>query len=154
MTTVAEMIRRLESLKVQQSVVESIEETKDAALSLNALQLQEGVRSDGERIQWLRDSHYPYTKPYARQKAKKGFQVEVVDLNATSGKEFYKTEQIKVEGSEIQYQSNIKLGQYLEQNYGVKIWGLTNESRAEYIKQNFFPSLKKRIEGTTGLQFS
>jgi hypothetical protein len=154
MTTVAEMMRRLQSLQIKESVVDSIEETKETMLQFNAQQLEQGIRSDGETIHWLKDSHYPYTEPYARSKAKKGFQTTVVDLNATTGKTFYKTEQIKVDGDDIRYESNIKLAEYLEQNYGVKIWGLTSDNKTDYTKGVFFRALKEKIETKTGLQFT
>src|SRR2546423_13498560 len=99
--TVAQMIANLDKVNVAQEAKESIEETKQTMLDLNASQLEQGIKADGDNIHWLRDSHYPYTLPYARRKSAEGYQTSVVDLNKSPGKDFYRSLEIKQDGDQL-----------------------------------------------------
>jgi len=151
--TCAELIRRLEAFDVAMAGHDSLEETKNVLLEMNQQQLDAGVRSDGELIHWLKDSHYPYTPAYAKRKARRGGEIRFVNLKV-SETGFRKTEVVSLVGDEIQYQSSIKLGDYLAQNYGSKIFGTTNENKEIYTKDHFFPAFKQKIQYATGLVFA
>lgn len=146
------MILKLESVNVEQSAVQSLEETKGEMLVLNQQQLEEGNLSTGNRIEWLKDNHYPYTKPYERYKKSLGLQTRVVDLNLSG--DYYKSRRVTIQDGQIQYSSDIKTGEYLQNNYGENIQGLTDDNKATYTKETFFPDFKQKIEEATGLKFS
>lgn len=152
MASAAELVRQLQKIDIDENVDSSIQETKDVLLDMNKQQLDEGIRADGDKIHWLKDTHYPYTKPYAKKKSAKGLQTSVVDLNFGVG--IAKSEQIKVNGTELELSSSIKLGDYLEENYGKQIFGITKENKKAYTFGAFFQAFRKRIESASGLKFS
>ena len=82
-------------------------------LSLNREQLKEGIRADGEKIQYLKGTHYPYSEGHKRYRMKLGLQVEVVDLFIRG--DYYRSEFIERRDNEIEFSSSIKLGEYLEE---------------------------------------
>jgi hypothetical protein len=152
MATAAELIRRLQSFDLEQAAYDALEQTKDVMIELNQQQLSEGKASDGSIIRYLRGSQYPYTRQYAVTKAKRGLQVSVVDLKGSSDATFWNSEQIKVEGQVIEYFSTLSLADYIEADYGVKIWGLTQENKGEYVRTAFFQAFKVKWEAGTGLK--
>jgi hypothetical protein len=151
MATAAEMIRRLQALKVRELAYQTLDETEDTLLDFNKEQMGKGILSTGEKIQWLRDSHYPYTPPYARWKSSKGLQTSVVDLRVTGS--FWDSEYIERHGDEIEYSSSVTLGKYLEKNYGSKIFGVTPDNRSKYTFGEYFSVFKDKMEQATKLNF-
>jgi hypothetical protein len=151
MATAAEMIRRLKALKVRQLAYEAFDETEDTLLDMNKEQMGKGILSTGERIEWLRDSHYPYTPPFAKWKSAQGLQTSVVDLRVTGA--FWSSEYIQRNDDEIEYASSIKLGEYLEKNYGSKILGVTPQNKKKYTFGEYFSVFKDKIEEETKLNF-
>jgi hypothetical protein len=152
MTTV-EMIQLFSSVKekLPDLVENSIDQTSDTIVELNQQQMAEGVASDGETIHWLKDSHYPYTKPYAAEKARLGLQTEVVDLKLTGS--FYKAERVKLEGDNLDFYNEDSKAEFLEKNYGKQIHGLTDENKKTYSHGVFCEALKTGIEAATGYKF-
>jgi hypothetical protein len=150
-TSTKEMIARLKALNVTVEAQKSFDETENTVLDLNKKQMKDGLLSNSEPITYLHGSHYPYSGGHTRTRLKLGLQVEVVDLRITG--KFYSSEFIERNGNEIEYSSSIKLGEYLEEMYGYKIFGMTQKSREKYTSKEYWQALKKNIESVIKLKF-
>jgi hypothetical protein len=151
-TTTKEMIARLRALKVTEQAQKSFDETEKTVLDLNKEQMKEGLLSNSEPITYLHGSHYPYSVQHTKTRLRLGLQVEVVDLFMTG--KFWSSEYIERHGNEIEYSSSIKLGEYLEEMYGFRIFGLTDKNREAYTAGEFWKALKQKIEAGLKLKFN
>ena len=143
---ILDYIEKLERLDILKLAKESIEETSVQLADLNREQLGEGKRSDNDNIHWLKDSHYPYVKPYARKRQKLGLQTKVVDLNVT--RDFWNSIDAQINGEDIVFDGHSEIAKYLEINYSKEIYALNDEKTEKYIdvlEPVFFEKLEKQI---------
>lgn len=143
------MQRRLTGFDIRKEVVEVIQTTDQDIIALNREQMNSyGIDKTGADI-------VPYYTPLTiRIKTEKGQETSfvtlrdtgafqnamVVEVNQASGLYFIDSTDSKVDD--------------LEKKYGENIFGLTPESRGEYIQNSFFPALKALIEQRLGFKFS
>jgi hypothetical protein len=150
--TTEQLIEVLSSVDTRLLTEQSVEQTTGALLELNQQQMEEGIASDGDKIHWQKDGHYPYTKKYAGYKAKLGLQTEVVDLKLTGT--FYKEGRVKVDGDNVDFYNDGGYDEhYLETNYGKQIYGLTDENKQAYREGPFAETFREKFTDETGLHF-
>jgi hypothetical protein len=146
---IVDYIEALKKINVHKAIVETFRETSEVLVAMNKQQLSEGKRSDDEKIHWLKDGHYPYTKPYARFKSAQGLQTKVVDLKLRG--DFYESIGAKVNEKDIEFNGSSEIAKYLEENYSANIYSVTDENTEKYIDQNFTPVFIQKIEDQSGL---
>jgi hypothetical protein len=149
--TTEQLIQALSEIDPKQLTAETVQETSDTILELNQQQMEQGIDQDGEKIHWLKDSHYPYTRQYANRKSKLGLQTSVVDLKLTGN--FYRSNKIRIESDEVDYFNDGELGDILEKNYGKQIFGLTDENKQVYREGVFAETFREKFSAKTTLQF-
>jgi hypothetical protein len=134
-----DLIAKIRELPPQQIAEDSLNAISEDIVQSQRDQLSKGQDSEGGLIRWQHDSHYPYTKPYERRKAKLGKQTKVVDLNLT-GKRSRRIE-AKAEGGKVIIKSTDEKEQYLENNYGKDlINGLNQEHKGPLIREKLIPA--------------
>lgn len=149
--TTEELIQVLSKVDTKQLTEQTVEATSDTIIELEQQQMEQGIGEDGDTIRWLKDSHYPYTRPYTDRKAKLGLQTSVVDLKLTGT--FYKAEKVKVEGDQIDYYNDDEKAEFLEKNYGKQIHGLTDENKQVYREGAFAETFREKFSSETSLEF-
>lgn len=149
MSTVREMIRRLDDLNLDEVVHESLGETADDLLEANKEQMYAGSTNEDQPISPAYKDPY-YARKKNQMNAAPG--LGVPDLKLTGA--FYDGTQAEVNEDAITLTSNVEYAKYLEARYGAdKIWGLTRENLETYTFGPFMGILKEKIEGQTGLTF-
>jgi hypothetical protein len=146
---VSDYIKAIEKINVHEATIKAIGLTTQELADLNREQLAKGNRSDKEKVHWLKDSHYPYTKPYTRIKSKLGLPTDKVDLNL--GRKFVDSIKADVKGEQIDFEGTSRLAQYLEPNYSSQIYGLTDENTEIYTENNFQPKFMEEISTQSGI---
>lgn len=143
-----EMHRRVQALKLEQKVPEIIKDTSGTLISLNQKQLfNRGVNVEGEVI-----GRYSFlTQVISKGKKKQGAHYTLFD---TGG--FYRGMFIEVQKDKIIFDSKDYKSQMLQDVLGNNIFGLTKESRQQYIYGPglFFSKVKSYIESTLKLKFT
>lgn len=139
MATITELLEKIKSLSISELASDSINETSETAADLNAMQMFQGIRSDGKEIN---PQYSPFT---VEQKKKKGQVTDRVTLRDTGS--FYEGLVLKANKDTISFFSTDEKSDKLEKKYGKQIFGLTNENKKEYVKgrlkQVFFKKAKE-----------
>jgi hypothetical protein len=147
MCSVAEMIRRLESVNIQGDSAEAIESTSADFARLNTAQMYQGLDSKGARISpGYRNPSYSRKKNLMNPTPGLG----VPDLKLTGA--FYRGLSIKVQDADIIIDSDVDYAKYLEANYTNIFYGLDEDSKRIY-RDAFFEAFKAIIENKTQLSF-
>jgi len=145
--TINEAYKRVQLLDLREQVPVIIELTADEIIALNQLQLySQSVDRDGDALGGYSTIQY--------EELKRGLNPQLdglVDLYLTG--DFYSGFFVKVEGDQFIIGSSDSKSGELENRYGKAIFGLTNESRALYIKTQFFTAVKNYIQGITKFPF-
>ena len=128
--TIAELHRRVGSIKIEDLQNDAFESVREKAEELNREQLEKGLNAKGEQIG-------EYGGFYREQRATDGYQVDYVDLKVTG--KFHKSIYAKKEGEDVEMfsddnaqkvQSLLKGGNGVRKGgFGEEIFGLTNESK-------------------------
>lgn len=139
MGSVLNLYKKISSLTVVDSAVSSLNETKETAADLNALQLFLGIRIDGKLIT-------PFYSPFTVEiKKTKGQVTDRVTLKDTGA--FYSGLTLEATKDTINFFSTDEKSGSLENKYGKQIFGLTNENKQTYVKgvlgQTFFSKIRK-----------
>lgn len=143
--TLHEMQRRLNRFDIQKEVGETIEETAESVADFNRKQLFAGIRATGTDIT---PAYAPLT---ILIKDQKGQPTDRVTLKDTG--QFYENIFVDVNSETFDIDSSDPKSDALQKKYGNKIFGLTPESRGEYVAYHFFPALKDRITRKLGFKF-
>lgn len=144
--TIAEAYRRYSKLSVREQIPVIIELTKDEIILLNQTQLyNHSIRKDGTALGGYAWRDYEEMKEMMNP-ALGG----LVDLYLTG--DFYRGFYVEVKDTHFVIGSRDSKSGDLENKYGVGIFGLTDESRATYIREYFFRALRNYIEGITGIK--
>lgn len=125
MTTIQDMLARVERVKVEQIAASAIEETAYLYEDLNAQQMDAGLTGEGDDIKPF------YTPLTVMIKESKGQPADRVTLKDTG--EFHRRIEAKVVGSVIRIQSTDEKAAELEDKYGKEIYGLGGEFKEEYL---------------------
>lgn len=142
-----ELGRRLNKFNITKEVRESIIETSPAIVKLNQGQMFIGRRADGTE---LLPSYKDITIEIKKSKGQPYDRVTLRDTGA-----FWDSIKVDVSTDVFKINATDSKAKKLIKKYGVKILGLSKESKSEeYIPLYFFPELKNRIEYKTGLKLT
>lgn len=143
--TLHELQRRLDRFDIRREVRKTIDQTADSVADFNRKQLFAGIRASGTDIT---PAYAPLTVLIKDQKGQPTDRVTLKDAG-----QFYENIFVDVNSDTFEIDSNDPKSDSLKKKYGNRIFGLTPESRGEYVVYHFFPELKRRITGKLGLKF-
>lgn len=146
MSTIQALLDAVRQINLREEVPKIIEQTSYEITALNQQQLYSGLDSKGNKIGKYKSNSYA-TKKSAKN-SKPGFGVPDLFVTGT----FYKGMGVVVKGDTFENNSvDIKTSKLIEE-YGEGIFGLTDESKAEYAQNTLFEGIKKYITSKTGLK--
>lgn len=123
-----------------------IDQTKDDLIRLNQSQLYlQGIDRTGAQLMPYRNENYAFFKSRMNPNLGGG-----TDLFLTGA--FYRGWQIVADGQVIRFSSTDEKSPMLTEKYGADIFGLTDESKGEYVRGEFFRAIRNYIERTTGVK--
>jgi hypothetical protein len=141
--TIKEAFRRAQFLNLRKQVPIIIELTSEEIIALNQAQLYtRSIDSDGDALGGYQDAFY--------EELKKGLNPQLngkVDLYLTG--DFYSGFYVQVDDTEFIIGSTDEKSQKLENKYGKWIFGLTDESKSEYIRKVFFNAVLNYVSNIT-----
>lgn len=145
--TINEALKRVQAIDLRSQVAVIIELTQDELIMLNQRQLfTQSIDKDGDELGGYATANYT--------EFKKGLNPQLdglVDLYVTG--DFYNGFFVTVEGETFMIGSSDSKSSKLENQYGKAIFGITDESRAIYIKNAFFVALKNYLVNMTKFPF-
>ena len=141
--TIKEAVRRVQFLDLRKQVPIIIELTSEEIIALNQAQLYTmSIDRDGDALGGYQSVFY--------EEIKKGLNPQLngkVDLYLTG--DFYNGFYVRVEDTEFIIGSTDGKSQELENKYGKAIFGLTDESKSEYIRKVFFNAVLNYVSSIT-----
>lgn len=140
------MIERVQTMNKQTETVaaQTIEETKEAYLELNASQLARGVDKNGDPITLDGHGYTPYTKDLKEKYGSGiGAITDHVTLYMTGA--MYKSEALGVTGNDIALNFNTEYSDEVLERTGDTVLGLNADSREDYIHGPFVEALRQKI---------
>lgn len=127
MTTVKGMLERVQNLDVGRLVKMTIGQTRQLIIEKNQDQLTQGIKSDGSNI----TPEYTF---FTKEKKKvKGRDPDIVTLYDTG--DFYRNMFVDVGSDVIEVDSTDYKSEDLKDKYGDKIFGMTRDSKEEYVNE-------------------
>lgn len=144
--TLHEMARRLDRFDILREVQQVITITGEDIAEFNRRQMFSGVRSTGTEI---KPDYAPLTVLIKDQKGQPSDRVTLKDTG-----QFYDNIFVDVNSDTFEIDSNDAKSEALKKKYGNRIFGLTPESRGEYVQYHFFPALRDSITKKLGFKFS
>ncbi len=140
MVTIGDLIRRFEAIDVNVIATKTIESSLDYMADLNALQINSGLKSDGEFMpDYSLRSVIQYNKPVGpiRLRDKGDWQAGLY---------------AKLDGNKIVFKSSDTKDAELVERYGTEIEGLSEKYRFEALGEKIRPEFKREIESATLLK--
>lgn len=148
MTTIKQMLERVESIQLREAVPVIIEDTKDEILRLNKLQLYN--RGEDRNAQPLRlYGSLSYALEKNKMNPRPGFGRP--DLFVTG--QFYRGFNVKVSKNAFNVSSTDSKTPELVKKYSEDIFGLTPQSKTEYAKKVVYGRIKSHITAKSRLVF-
>jgi hypothetical protein len=148
MATIAEMRRRIESLRLAEELPKLVYQTSYEIITLNQQQLYSGLDSTGQKIEKKYKNKY-YAVKKQKQNSRPGFLTP--DLFLTGA--FYKGFGVVVDSNNYRIDSNNEKSAKLILAYGEDIFGLTGKNKGTYATGALFAALKAYIQNKAGLVF-
>lgn len=146
MTTIAEMYNNFKRVNLRKQVPIILEQNKEELIALNQRQLYiKSQDSEEEPLQFYRSNGYADLKH--RLNSSPGFGRP--DLFLTGA--FYKGFTVTVSPTFYIINSNDSKTQKLVAKYGPNIFGLSEESKAQFIEERLRKGIANHIYATTGL---
>lgn len=146
MTTIAEMYNRVKRLDLRKQVPILIEQSADELIALNQRQLyNKSEDSEGIPLRFYANNGYAFYKEQLNSNP--GFGRPDYRLTGAFYRGFY----LSVTNSSYSIDSRDSKTAKLEAR-SPKVFGLTNDSKSQYVQNTLFIGVKKYIEGITGLQ--
>jgi hypothetical protein len=142
MTTVASLLKRLDSVDINAQSKKAIEATDHALIDLNVEQMNAGKRSDGT------DILPTYTDLTIQIKKQKGQPHDRVTLRDTG--EFQSATYVRVEGDSYTVGSSNPKAAKLNKKYSTSqgnIHGLSAPYKKRYVKEDLRPEFVGNIKG-------
>lgn len=133
MATISQLIRNIKAMEVRDVIQESIDDTKQALVRLQKLQMLFGERSDGKKIGKYRSIPYAIRKQTINPLA--GF--KQVDLRLTG--DFHSGLFADVRDDKVVFDSLDSKTDILLDKYGEKIFGLNKKNASEYSLNHLAP---------------
>lgn len=160
MTTVQELIDRLEKVSIHQLTMESLDETKENILESQKEQLLEGKTSEGTDItpSYLDD---PYFKSRASAQRYSDWKDEITPNSKRSkgtpnlyiNGHYHSRLEIEIGDDDITTSNSADFDPDVERKYGNKLLGLEAEKLESFTFGPFWGVLKQKLEEATKLQF-
>ncbi len=140
MTTIAGMLRNVQSLDLRVQMPVLVQQTSFEIVRLNQSQLFSGIDSTGQKIS-KKYNNVAYAVKKEQQNPLPGFLTP--DLNLTGA--FYSGFGVVVENNDYKIDSSDEKGQKLIVAYGEDIFGLTDKNKSEYSTGVLFSAIKDYI---------
>lgn len=137
--TPLDLLGRLQNINVDRAAKMSLGQTREIFLDLNREQLLSGIRADKSKI----TPEYAYFT--RRKKQEQGRDPDVVTLYDTG--DFYRGMFLDVGSDLLEVDSTDYKSGELQEKYGEKIFGLTDDSKTTYLGE-IFPIFLQKIEDT------
>lgn len=135
--TPLDLLGRLQNINVDRAAKMTLGETREIFLDLNREQLMSGIRADKSKIT-------PEYAHFTRQKKQEqGRDPDVVTLYDTG--DFYRAMFLDVGSDLLEVDSTDYKSEELQEKYGEKIFGLTDDSKITYTDE-IFPVFLQKIE--------
>lgn len=146
MSTIAQLLKKVQAVNIELIASESIDNTKEVLKTKQRDQLFHGLDSTGKPI----NKKYQNNK-YARVKNEMNPLpgLGVPDLKLTGS--FYNEMFVDVRSSSFVLDSADQKSGNLQVKYGTNIFGLGPNAKKEYIKESLRPEFRKKIKVITGL---
>lgn len=145
MTTIAEMMRRVERLNMTELVIEGMEQHPDELADMNRKQMDEGVLKTGAPIT---PEYTPLTKFLKAEKGQPFDRVTLQDTGSFKSRMF-----LKIEGESFDFDSDDSKAGQLKSKYGDEIFGLTDEHKQEAWQDLVQPEVVRGISEQTGMTY-
>ena len=142
MASLQEVRLRFEALKGREIefASQALTECSEQAANFMVAQLAEGIESDGSKVSF---SYAPMT--IASKKNKSGLSSVTDHLTNYDTGESYRQLYEKVQGNKIIFGTTTDKEESINQRMDGKAFGLTNDHKEEFLKQNVFPLFAKKI---------
>lgn len=143
MRTFADMSRKLQALKFNAIVVESLTGLEDVIEKLNQEQMRLGLDADGAELYALRSSSYAEWKQNEGSRAPFG----VADFYNTG--DFFRGMSVQITESAIMFDSSDPKTPELDKKSNSRMFGLTKESKTElkteYLQNEFIMAVEMKL---------
>lgn len=159
--TLHELQRRLKGFSLQSEVADSVNETKEAMLSLNRMQLLRGLTSEGEYLspKYSEDPFFK-SKESAKRYAQWKKKIEPVKTDRPEDVPnlyivgvFHGSIDVNANANEYTFTSSASFASGVEGKFS-DIYGLTSESKSEtYIPEYLLPSVQRKVTSKLGFKF-
>lgn len=143
MATVKKFLDRIQKLDMHRVVKTTLGEKRELMPELNRDQMMHGKRADGSDIE------PPYTYFTRLEKKKRGMDPNVVTLYDRG--DFHRGIYVDIGSDSLEIDSMDSKSDSLKEKYGESIFGLTNESKAEFLGEAF-PVFRKKVESALKLE--
>lgn len=160
--TLHELKRRLKGFDLLVEVADSVNETKEAMLTLNRMQLLRGLTKDGNYLspKYSEDPFFK-SKESAKRYAQWKKRIEPIKTDRPEDVPnlyiigvFHSKIDVKANASEYEFTNTASFASGVEGKFK-GIYGLTAESKSEtYIPDYLLPAVQKRVTGKLGFKFS
>lgn len=143
------MLEKLQRVKLNEEIPAIIQRNSNEAVKLNRKQLYDKGRDvNGQKLVPYQSQTYALEKN--RVNPSPGLFTPDLYLTGAFQRGFYA--QVKG-GTTIIFGSTDMKTSDLERKYTNKIFGLSNDSKAEFLRLTIMPEIRRYITGITGLQF-
>jgi hypothetical protein len=150
--TLHEFSRRLSGFNFPETIVETINATDRDIVRLIRTQMAFGLKGSG-KIQNVYTHKYDYSLWWGDHRKTLGLQIDFFDFKVTG--EFYRSIGVfKVSSTSFDIYARSSKTSNLVKLFTDNIFNLNDESIQEYINENFFPELRRRIESKLGKIFN
>lgn len=150
MNTIANLMRKFQSLDIDEISREAVSETTEDLADQNRAQLHAGYNRDSQLIGDLK----PYASDtYAFYKANKNPLPGLGNPDLEDTGAFYAGIQVTVNGDIVNEDSTDEKSPELQEKYK-DIFGLGGEFKTDYVNDSLRPAFKAGIEEATGLKLT
>lgn len=145
MSTILDMIKRVQAFDVEAVTVASMEEVAPDITKRQREQMKQGLNAEGERIGRYRNPDYARMKHAMNAVPGLGN----VDLKLTG--EFSREIYTEIRGDQVIIDSTNEKTNDLAKKYGEVIFGLNSDTKAELIDQELQPVFMKHVRNALKL---
>jgi hypothetical protein len=148
--TLHELQRRLKPFEIGNEVVSVIEDTTGDIVKANQDQLGLGLLSSGKEIKSLQTGSFFYSRSWESYRRSLGLQVEYFDLKVTGA--FWRSIGVDtITKTTYDIDASDSKTDDLTRMFGNEILGLSDDSKARYVREVFAPELFNRIHLKLGV---
>jgi hypothetical protein len=149
--TLHEFQRRIHDFSIEDEIVNTVNATESTITGLIRTQMAFGLKGAG-KIKNVFTKKYDYSLWWGDHRQTLGLQIDFFDFKVTG--EFYKSIGVfKVTSTSYEIYARSVKTRNLVKLFTENIFNLNDDSLDEYIRDSFFPELKRRIEMKLGVGF-